>query len=810
MTKVTNRRKPDDGERRRQQGSMYDAGYGGYGQERKVRDDDRDESFRFEGGFEKELMPEDPDFETESVFMSRLSHPRATLYSSKHNDGRISHPEKNRYVRGKDSSPERKLYNTEKMFSSREINRMLEKKTGYDDDSVLIMHRRKDGSGRSNAEQKELYKPRFDDDGLLSDSNEKYDSDSIFASRRGERVTKYSDEDIHAGKNTGGHPDNGKYSGRKAENSLQRIRRKKQKRKILAIVFSIIGAIVLALAIFAIVSIGDIKSLKDKAYSLKDEFGNVVECIGNKDSSGAEEASLKADKIIEEIEKDLEGTKFKIAAALPLIGHDVKAVGRVVELVEETNKEIIKPLISLTKDNPLDGLKVGDGFNVALINVYLDFLEGVSPKVTEIDKGFDGIKFNILDADGKMTNYLDKVHGLLDKFEIISENMPFIRAMLGDGSDRVYALVPQNNAEIRAAGGFPGIVGAITIANGILSVGEFEGVTQGGFYRWVDYDEAEITAQEEEIFCDWICNSYDASFIADFPRCGKIWSLAYRDAHGLDYVDGTVSMLPQVIQRILALLGKELTLSDGTVLTGENATKVLVHDLYYQYITVYNTYNEGNEIVDALLKEAAGGAMHMFVSEFGLDTAGEYFAFFEECFKDKTIQIWRADETDQQKILDAGAAGELNVDPENPIGGAYYSSCDTSKDGWFLDIITTVENPVVNPDSSRTYDVTVTYSNTMDYETYMNAPDSLVSYLDGAMQGHIQIFGPAGGTITDVSVSDGTELNYTVYKNLDCLYYQNFTVPQNAPITISCRMTTAPGVTTPLKMTTTPTLTTYR
>lgn len=76
-------------------------------------------------------------------------------------------------------------------------------------------------------------------------------------------------------------------------------------------------------------------------------------------------------------------------------------------------------------------------------------------------------------------------------------------------------------------------------------------------------------------------------------------------------------MTPVIIQKILKYTGG-VTLSDGTELNGDNATKVLQKELYYKYLSNRTDTNmsNANDYVDALFAETAKLVMSKFVSEF--------------------------------------------------------------------------------------------------------------------------------------------------------------------------------------------------
>ncbi|MER8353224.1 hypothetical protein, partial [Acinetobacter baumannii] len=85
------------------------------------------------------------------------------------------------------------------------------------------------------------------------------------------------------------------------------------------------------------------------------------------------------------------------------------------------------------------------------------------------------------------------------------------------------------------------------------------------------------------------------------------------------------------------------TLSDGTELTSENATKVLQYDLYYKYLNA-NASATAGDYVDDLFAETAKATMSKLVSDFDVKKAGDYYKVFSDGAKNRTVMMWMEDE----------------------------------------------------------------------------------------------------------------------------------------------------------------------
>ncbi len=86
----------------------------------------------------------------------------------------------------------------------------------------------------------------------------------------------------------------------------------------------------------------------------------------------------------------------------------------------------------------------------------------------------------------------------------------------------------------------------------------------------------------------------------------------------------------------------------------------------------------------------------------------------------------------------------------------------------------------------------------------------IIGSYDGGMRAFVHCFAPAGGSITDIETSNGMYILEDVYHDLEVAYNLDVLLQRGEPIEITYKITTAPGVETPLQVVTTPTLTKYR
>ena len=407
-----------------------------------------------------------------------------------------------------------------------------------------------------------------------------------------------------------------------------------------------------------------------------------------------------------------------------------------------------------------------------------------------------------------LSEYTQMLTKLTAAYKENGEYLPLFRAFLGDGSDKLYLLAAQNSAEIRASGGFPGSMGTIRIEDGVLTIDDFKTV-----YDMISVNpptEAHITDTEYLLFSGSLDYARDACYIPDFERVGEIWALAYESKND-EHIDGVISLTPVIIQKVLAYTGA-VTLSDGTELNGDNATQMLQKDLYYKYLSSNSSYkiSNANDYVDSLFAETAKIVMGKLVDDFDINRIADYSKIFTDGGKDRTILMWMEDETAESYVKAAGCSGALNDDPSNPEAGVFFSGANGSKLGWFVSLDTQIGGVTVNDDGSRTYDVTVTVSNDITRDDMYRAGNYIIGNYNGQVESYLHLFAPAGGTISDFETSNSMTMNMDEYHGLEVAYNVEFMLAPSNPVTVTYKVTTAPGVSTPLKISQTPTLQSYR
>lgn len=589
-----------------------------------------------------------------------------------------------------------------------------------------------------------------------------------------------------------------KYAPKHAQN-LQEIKEEPKLKTWVIVLLVILALILIAVGFLAY----DAYNIKRVGYDLKDNVRNIASDIKNNEIDKAQDTvkTIKYDSNY--LESKLNQPQWRIASKFPLVGQDISSAKNLATAANLACDNLLDKALTTFKEYPFSTIKQGEGFGVKPILAYVDLITENKDDIKKMGELLKPVHFKFIKG---INSPIDKVNELLPMLDDYDDVLSLARYFLGDGDeDKLYVFVAQNTAEIRAGGGFPGSVGTINITDGVLTVGDFQSVVNV-LPRFMPAS-CGVTAEENEMFGGWLGMHRDATFIPDFERAGEIWAIGYEEMNGKE-VDGVVTALPQIIQKFLKILGP-ITLDDKYTLDGDNATKVIERDIYFDHFFRNNYTSQSNEITDAYFSQTAKLTMEKLVQEFSVTNLPKYADVISKSVEDRTFFMWMKDEDAQQLVRNLGASGALNFDENKPEAGVFLSCRDGDRLGIFAKLDTTMSKGKKNVDGSYTYDMKIVINNTMSDEVRNNARGYILGSYGGDMFTLIHLFAPMGGTVSDFKASNDMKFTISEYKGLQVGYANHFFVYRNEPITITYKLTTAPGVSEKPVISQTPTLQEY-
>lgn len=550
--------------------------------------------------------------------------------------------------------------------------------------------------------------------------------------------------------------------------------------------------------------------LYDSARTVKSQASQALEqadaltkdLISGNYEAAQTDAQQMAD-IAAQMKQELDSDLWRLAAQVPVYGGDVEKVQTLAIVFDDLANNAIIPLTQEMQGLDFKAIVGTEGqIDVNALVGLANAVEPVSDVISRNAQVVDGLGEAKLE---QVNEPLQRVRDLLSTLDSVVQGSvkmaPYLAKMLGaDGQTRHYLISAQSNAEMRAGGGFPGSTGMLYVTDGGLSLGDFSSF--GGLQR----DDAvwpELTDDEYAAFGSTMQNKFDnINLSPNFVRVGELSAQMWENVKG-EHVDGVVAVDPVFLQSVLALTGG-VTSSYGYEVDGTNAAELIL-------FTVYKDLSTSDQ--NSFFAEVAQLAFEKLTSSLGEVGLTNVMSLIGDAAQNHRLQIWMADPDEEAIMQELGISGALEADPSRPVLGVYINDTTWAKIGWYLDLKTTVDEGLQNDDGSMTYQAVTTVHNaiTQDEVSYLptlicgsreNAPAA------GSMNTQLVVFAPAGGSISDMVVSDGSGTWHRSLYGFDVGFAHFWTNPESTT-TITYTVTTSPEAREPLTIRMSPTARTF-
>lgn len=518
----------------------------------------------------------------------------------------------------------------------------------------------------------------------------------------------------------------------------------------------------------------------------------------------AEELSDSVGVVVEKvnaINEEVHTPLWDFATIIPVVGEDIRSVQTLGSAAHSLVNDALVPVT-----NSISGMKLSDLFqdgavNVGLIQAISGSLSAATPVIQESLAQISSLPEahipQLRDVLSRVQEPISQVQGVVDQLQPILDVLP---QMLGaNGQTRTYLIIAQNNAELRATGGLPGSWGTISVTDGVISMGEFVSILHDPGLE-VQITDDEVAAIATNMNTD----PAQVNCTPDFERVGQL-AREYWIQKGFGEVNGVVAIDPVFLQRLLALTGG-FTASDGEAVDGSNAAEVLLSGTYWKF------GNDG-DAQDEYFSSVAGLAFEQVMNHLGDADMKQLLEVFDQSAKDGRLLVWMENGDEQALVEELGASGKLEIDPTKPVLGFYINDDTYSKISWYASTSTTVGEGVKNADGTTTYDVTSTLTNTITPEISWSAPRYVIGTSGekrdpSDMIMYLFLFAPAGGSITDLNVSEGGLVDgfgiATASLNGLQVYRMRAHALAGETVTLTYKVTTSAEATEPLAVRTTP------
>lgn len=528
-------------------------------------------------------------------------------------------------------------------------------------------------------------------------------------------------------------------------------------RRGLVVALAVVGVLVVVLAFAGVTAFSLYQSYQRIQAQVADVTGDVAgfkDALVSGDAAALEAQVQTVSDAVHAIDDEVSGWGWGVASAMPVVGGDVRNARSLVGVAVDLVDNALAPVADAVKGVSLSSLVENGSLNVSIVRQLSDAVVSVAPVVSRSAQTVSRLPeariAQVGELQAQVADALDKADYLAD---LAAKVLPYLPQMLGaDGQTRTYLLIAQNNAELRATGGFPGAWGTIVVSDGHISLGEFTTLVGERDYVF------DLTDEETALFGEGMAiNPGGLNSTPDFSRAGQLFATAWEVYRG-QKVDGVVAIDPVFLQDILGLTGG-VTTADGTTVDGSNAAKILMSDAYWMF-------GDNIEESDLFFSHVAGLAADQIMGNLGSIDLSALLGVVMGAADEGRLIMWLSNADEEAAILSVGLAGVLSFDEAEPVLGVYVNDDTWAKMGWYLKLDTSVLSSRKNADGTVTYDMSTTLTNTITDEEAQVAPayvtgvgenENEMRRFAGDMYMHLFLVAPAGGTLDGVTVSTGVQ-----------------------------------------------------
>lgn len=517
--------------------------------------------------------------------------------------------------------------------------------------------------------------------------------------------------------------------------------------KKIAIVIAVVLAVLLVLSgVYGFLLYNSVKTVKNSASTVMSQVDTIKTSIKDGDAEALRSSVNTVVNSTNVISSEVNSPLWGAATLFPVVGQDVKSAQTLVNAAKNLVDNALEPISDDIAGVSLSSIVSGGSINAELVSKVcdtgLEVLPVVEESVEQINSLPDAKISQVQSIINKVKTPLSGSSETISKLKPILENLP---RMVGAEGARSYLVIAQNNAELRATGGFPGSWGTITVDNGVISMGDFTSIVhQDGL-------SVELTDEERSaIATNMDTDPAQVNCTADFVRVGELSREYWLQATG-QQVDGIVAIDPVFLQQLIGLVGG-FTASDGTEVNGENCAELLMS-------TSYSMYQNDDEAQDSFFSDVASNAFNHVLGNIGnIDSNKLVDLVKKSAWYDHRLLVWMANEDEEAMVKEFGFSGKLQTDVSEPVLGVYVNDDTWSKIDWYAKLSTSVSEGVKNADGTTTYTVQTDLTNTLSLEEAEGLTEYVTGYntekRDKAdMRSYLFIYSPLQGAISDIQVS---------------------------------------------------------
>lgn len=323
--------------------------------------------------------------------------------------------------------------------------------------------------------------------------------------------------------------------------------------------------------------ISNIKQLGEQGfYSLLE----AKEMIEERDFLGAAGEFQKALEKFEEGEEKISSAESLFAKIPDLFGKQTLSYSGISLMefgrrISKAGSGILRAASILSESdlNPLDSKSINSVFSAKeLFDGAAEEMEAAASLLSKLDA--KNLPEEISKEAVKLKEKMPEAMAIIKKAQTYGKN---ILEILGGSNPRKYLLIFQNNAEMRANGGFIGSFGVLDVYKSRILNMRVDGI----------YNPAGQLLEKiipplpfKKVADRW--NIFDANYFADFPASAKKISWFFEKTGG-PTTDGIISFTPEVLEDLLKITGPIAVDEYGEILDSANVIEKIQYEVEEGY-----------------------------------------------------------------------------------------------------------------------------------------------------------------------------------------------------------------------------------
>ena len=308
-------------------------------------------------------------------------------------------------------------------------------------------------------------------------------------------------------------------------------------------------ALVIGVAVVLLLAVGGLTAYNvyNSAKRIASEASSIMACVDkfetaarDGDPQALRSAASDINGSAHGIQNELSSHWWALASLVPVYGSDVKNARTLADSMVDLSDNALSPLAYDSGVLSLSKLVSDGAINVDAISSLASTCQTAQPIVRRDAEAINALPDAHIE---QFATVFRKVRGRLssvdDALTKANRILPALPDMLGaGGQEKTYLVIAMSNAEMRAAGGFPGAWGELTVVDGRMSVANFDSIVhEEGF-------TSEDAGGEDAMLAGLSDTGYyshtlpaDMTTSPDFTRDGWLMASAWEHFKGTHVVE---------------------------------------------------------------------------------------------------------------------------------------------------------------------------------------------------------------------------------------------------------------------------------